>query len=134
VALLVPDIGEVFLLQYLLNIPLITNGDKVLHLYNNDVTPAESMTMGTLTEATEAGYTPHTMTSATWTVATAGGTTTGSYTQRTFTFTTGATIYGYYVTDAANSTYLWCERFAGAPFTLPAGGGTIAVTPRIELE
>ncbi len=73
------------------------------------------------------------MTSAGWTTTSVGGTTTGEYSQHTFSFTTAATIYGYYVTDSAGTGLLWCERFEGAPFTLPSGGGTIAISPRIEL-
>jgi len=55
------------------------------------------------------------------------------YDQQTFSFTTGADIYGYYITDTTPK-LLWCERFTGAPFRLPSGGGTIAISPRVTLD
>ena len=131
-AIVCPDVGEVLLLQYVLNMPPAPVGDKVMVLYKSDTTPAHGDTMGTFTPATDNDG-PITLASAQWTVQSVGGTTTGLYSQQTFTFTTGAVVYGYYVTDITGAALLWAERFAGAPFTLPAGGGTIAVSPRLEL-
>jgi len=113
-------------------------GDKVLRLYTSNVTPAETTTVGPgvgqLTQATQAGYTPYTLTTANWTTSQDGsGTTTGLYSAVTFTFSTNADVYGYYVTDTTLTGLLWCERFSGSPFSLPTGGGTLAVSCRIEL-
>ena len=136
-ALVCPNVSEVTLLEYLVNKAAPTN--PVLRLFHNDVTPSESTIIGGglpngLEEANETGYGAITLTGASWTVSTLGGTTTASYAEQTFTFTAGADIYGYYVTSSdVSPKLLYAERFDGAPFQLPSGGGVIAITPRLEL-
>lgn len=107
--------------------------NRVLRLYKNDHTPSDSTVLGSLTEATEAGYAPTTLIGATWTTTQSLGVTTAVYSEQTFTFTTSANIYGYYVTSISG-TLLWVERFSGAPFQLPNGGGEIAITPQLTLD
>lgn len=126
-ALLVPDVGEAALLERILAT------DVVLHLYVNDVTPAEADVVGDYTEATAAGYAAATLTGGSWTVSTTGGTTSGAYAQQDFVITEATTVYGYYVTDVAGTTLLWAERF-GTTAVLGSGGGTISITPSIELS
>jgi hypothetical protein len=136
ISLVVPNVGEVTLLQYMLSFGA-TNGDKVLRLFNSDHTPSETSTVsgGSIVQATEAGYAPITLASSSWTTSQDGaGVTTGLYSAQTFTFTTGANIYGYYVTDNTLTGLLWAERFSGAPFALPTGGGTIQISARIQLS
>ena len=131
-AISVPDIAEVLLLQYITG--LAVPGSPVIHLYSADVDPWETTALGDLTETNKAGYSAMTLTSTYWTVSTlTGNVTTAMYSQQTFSFTTGADIYGYYITNVANS-LMWCERFTGAPFRLPSGGGTIAISPRVTLD
>lgn len=132
-ALLVPDVGEVELLSRMVN--LNAPDDCILHLYTNNLTPAEGDTEGLYTESTGTGYSAITLTGASWTVSTTGGVTTGSYPQVTFTYT-GAepNIYGYYVTDNAGTLLLWSERFSDGPYAIPSGGGSVKITPKIELE
>jgi hypothetical protein len=55
------------------------------------------------------------------------------FSERTFTFNTNAIAYGYYVTTTAG-TLLWVERFSGAPFQIPDGGGTISISARLTLN
>jgi|SRR6056297_2402172 len=132
-ALLVPDVGEVELLSRALN--LNTPDDVVLHLYTNDKTPAEGDVAGDYTESTGAGYSAQTLTGASWSVTTTTGTTTGEYPQVTYTYTAAEpNIYGYYVTNSAGSTLLWAERFSDGPYAIPSGGGSVKITPKIELE
>jgi hypothetical protein len=132
-ALLVPDVGEVELLSRAVN--LTSPDDCVLHLYTNDKTPAEGDTVADYTESTGSGYAAETLTGSSWTVTTTTGTTTGEYPQVTFTYT-GAepNIYGYYVTNNAGTTLLWAERFSDGPYAIPSGGGSVKITPKIELE
>ena len=133
--LLAPDEGEILLLQYIVN--MVDPTDPVLHLYTDDQTINDDANIATITEATEAGYVAITLQAAGWTTTQAGGITTAEYSEQTFTFTTGAVVYGYYVTGTDGSTpdnLLWLERFSGAPFTLPSGGGTIAITTKITLD
>lgn len=141
-SLLVPDIGEILMLQYLTNM-LSTDGTagpagggRLLRLFTNNLTPAEGTTQSTITEAVGAtGYTPVTLVGSSWTTTQVSGATTAVYSEQTFTFTTAVTVYGYYVTTIGGSPeLLWLERFSGAPFILPTGGGQIAISPRISLD
>lgn len=130
--LVAPDEGEILLLQYIVNMTAAT--DPVLHLYNNtDLTVDEAVTIGDITEASATGYAAITLTGGSWTTTQSVGVTTAEYSEQTFAFTTGASLYGYYVTDTSNN-LLWLEEFSGAPFTLPSGGGTIAITSKITLD
>lgn len=141
-SLLVPDIGEILMLQYLVNMistdgtAAPASGQRLLRLFTNNLTPAESTTLATVTEALGAsGYLPVTLVGSSWTTTQTAGTTTAVYSEQTFTFTTAVTVYGYYVTTIYGSpALLWLERFSGAPFILPAGGGQIAISPRISLD
>lgn len=132
-ALVCPDVwGEILLLQYIVG--MVNADNPVLHLYANDVTPSDTTIKADLTEvAGSTGYAPITLLSANWTTVQAGGVTTAVYSEQTFSFTTDATAYGYYITNQSNQ-LLWLERFSGAPFDLPDGGGTISVTAKLTLS
>ena len=131
-SLLVPNVGEVELLSRLLN--KSATGDVILRLFTNDKTPAETDVVGDYTEASATGYAAKTLTGSSWTVASdGGGTTEGSYAQQSFDFTAAVTCYGYYVTNAAGAILLWAERFSDGPYTIPSGGGSVRVTPKIQL-
>ena len=132
-ALVCPDVwGEILLLQYIVG--MVNADNPVLHLYANDVVPTDTTVKADLTElAGSTGYTPITLLSSNWTTVQAGGVTTAVYSEQTFTFTTDATAYGYYITDQSNQ-LLWLERFSGAPFDIPDGGGTISVTAKLTLN
>lgn len=132
-ALVVPDLyGEILMLKYIVGISNATN--PVLHLYCNDITPTDSTVLSALTECTITGYAPITLVSSNWTVSQTLGVTTASYSEKTFTFGTSATAYGYYVTDTSVSPLLlWLERFSGAPFQIPDGGGSISITAKLTL-
>lgn len=126
-ALLVPDVGEV---EFLTRV-LIYEGSK-LKLFTNDYTPVEGTVIGNLTECAVTGYAQKlltgTVSGGTWVISTLTNITTASYAQQEFLPTTAVSCYGYSVTNSAGTTLLWAERFTGAPFTLPAGGGSIKVT------
>jgi len=132
-ALVCPDVkGEILLLQYIVG--MVNADNPVLHLYGNDITPSDSTVIGDLTEVAGAtGYASVTLLSANWTTTQSAGVTTAVYSEQTFTFTTDATSYGYYVTDESNN-LLWLERFSGAPFDIPDGGGTISITAKLTLS
>ena len=132
-ALVCPDqFGEILLLQYIVG--MVEAGNPVLHLYSNDHTPTDTTVRGLLTEVvTATGYRAITLFSTNWTTTQVSGVTTAVYSEQTFNFATGATVYGYYVTDAANN-LLWLERFSGAPFQIPDGGGTISIAAKLTLN
>lgn len=132
-SLLMPDVGEVLFLEYALNKTEPT--EVKLHLYTNDYAPVEGSVVGSFTESTGTGYAEKTLAGASWTVATNTGTTTGSYAQQSFDYTGAeANVYGYYVTNNSNAQVLWAEKFTDGPYSIPSGGGSIKVTPKIELE
>jgi len=132
-ALLVPDVSEVILLETMLNKTAAT--DVKLRLYTNNRTPGEDDDIASYTESTGTGYVAITLTGSSWTVATAGGTTTAEYAQQTFTYSGAeANIYGYYVTNSSGAEVLWAELFSDGPYSIPAGGGSVKITPKIELD
>ena len=132
-ALVVPDLGEVRLLNYIVNKVSPTN--LVLHLYSNSLTlSTETFSTGSFTQATATGYSSVTLTGAGWNASTVGGISSALYDNGiTFSFSVGQDIQGYYVTDTSNN-ILWAEEFPGAPFQLPVGGGDIAVRPQVQLN
>lgn len=132
-ALVVPDQkGEILLLQYIVG--MVNADNPVLHLFSNDVTPSDSTVVGDLTEVSgSTGYAAITLVSANWTTTQSAGVTTAIYSEQTFNFGTGAVSYGYYITNETGN-MLWLERFSGAPFDIPDGGGTISITAKITLS
>lgn len=130
-ALLVPDVGEVEMLKRILNFS--ATGDVRIHLYSNNYTPVEGSTVANFTECSAAGYAAITLAGASWSIATTTGTSEASYAQQTFTFTATQVVYGYYVTNSANTIVLWAELFTGGPFNIPSGGGSVKVTPKSQL-
>jgi hypothetical protein len=131
-ALVVPDVGEVSLLESMLN--HTSAGDVVLKLYTNNYTPDEDAVLGSFTESTGTGYADKTLTGSSWTVSTSAGTTTAEYAQQSFDYTGAeANVYGYYVVNNAETELLWAEIFTDGPYSIPSGGGSIKVTPKIEL-
>lgn len=141
-ALVCPDQkGEILLLQYIVGIAANMMGvsdNPVLHLYArgatvDDITPTDLTVISDLVEvSTLTGYHAITLASAGWTTVQASGVTTAVYSEQTFTFSTEATAYGYYVTNQGGD-LLWLERFSGAPFRIPDGGGTISITTKLTL-
>ena len=133
--LLVPNVGEVRLLQYIVGNASPTS--LVLNLYTNNKTPAEGDTVSSYTAATASGYSSSSLSTASWSIGTVSGTSSALYNNGiTFTFGTAAStqnVYGYYVTDNS-SNLLWAEIFPGAPFALPASGGEIAIRPQVQLS
>lgn len=127
-SLLVPNVGETLMLKLILN--NATQGDVKLHLYSNDVTPAEADTVASYTLVTDPAA--KTLTGSSWDTSTTAGT--ASYAQQIFTYSGAGTAYGYVVTDNAGTTLLWAERFSDGAYTIPSGGGTIKITPTISID
>lgn len=132
--ILVPNTGEVIALQYLVN-KVATPENLVYRYFATNVTPAETDTAGTYTEAAGGGYASFTCTGASWTV-TGGAPSSAAYAQQTTTFTgaltTNATIYGYYVVRASSLDLVLAETFTS--FTPTANGDSIKLTPQITCD
>lgn len=100
-----------------------------LHLFQNNIVPSRTTVLADLVEATFDGYAAVAINS--WAVSVVSShIATSLPTNQIFTKTSGATpntIYGYYVTNNANSQLLWCERDPAAPFTMSVAGTQYAV-------
>lgn len=129
-ALNVPDVGENKALENIVNKTAPEN--LVLRLFKNNITPSDSDTAATYTEAVFPGYAAITLTGATWGAASAGTITYGS--QQTFTCSGVATddIYGYYVTQVTSGVLMWSERDGAAPFAIRNSGDAVKITPTIS--
>lgn len=131
-ALVVPNQGEQIALEALVG--KTAGQNLVLRLYTNNVTPGETDTEATYTEASGNGYAAKTLTAANWTF-TANAPSYVDYAEQTFTFT-GAlgNVYGYYFTQVTSGLLVWAERFTDAPFNIANNGDQIKITPKITLE
>lgn len=131
--LLCPDVGEVVLLRRIL---YEAPTDLTLKLYRTDVTPAESDTAGSYTEANFTDYVAKTLTASqsggTWSApSTSTGTTSASYAQQSWTCgASGNTIYGYFLVNSGG-TLVIAEKFAAARTLVSSD--ELRLTPRIEL-
>jgi len=129
-ALNFPDTGENLSLEMITNKTAPQN--LLLKLYKNNITPSDTDTAGTYTEATFPGYAAITLTGASWNTASAG--TIAYSAQQTFTCSGVATddIYGYYVVQASSGTLLYSERDGAAPFAIRNSGDAVKITPTIS--
>lgn len=126
--LIVPTIA----LDAILNEILNGRTNLKLKLYSNNVTPDASVTNSSFTEVAGGGYAAITLVFANWTIT--GGV--ASYPLQTFTFTgptnSPGTIYGYYIVDTDDVSFIWAQRFPDAilPFE-PVDGSTGDITPKL---
>ena len=127
-ALVVPNVGEAVMLA------LILTPNLTLKLYTNNITPGETDTDSTYTEASGSGYLAKALVFADWTI-TPGAPSEAAAPQQTFTFS-GAlgAVYGYFVIRASDGVLLWAERLTTAPFTVANSGDQIKITPRFSLD
>lgn len=133
-ALLVPDVGEEFALQYLIN--KAVPQDLKLKLFQSNTTPAEADVAGTYTEATFTGYAAIVLTGASWTTV-QGAPTQASYAQQSFTSSALQAlqnIYGYYLIRTTGGELIYAERFSDGPYAISNLGDIIKVTPKITAD
>lgn len=130
-ALVLSRNGAEVTLSYLTG-KVTTVRNLVYRLFVNNVTPAETDTAGTYTEAAGGGYANKTLTGANWNV-TQGSPTEADFAQQEYAFTgplTGnATIYGYYVTRVTDNDLILAEAFT--PFQPQNDGDKVLLTPKI---
>lgn len=130
-ALLVPNNGEGDMLAYMLN--KITPEGLVLKLFVNDITPSETDTAASYTEASGNGYANVALTGSLWTI-TEGSPSNASYPEQSFLFTGDAgNVYGYFLVRAGSGRIAWAERFSDGPYDI-VSGDTIKITPTLTLD
>lgn len=131
-SLVFSNLGDTLALGNLIN--KTANGNLHLHLNTNNYAPVKTSTVSNFTESTATGYSLATLTGASWVIATDGSNNTvATYPEVTFTYTAAESVYGYYVTDAADTTLVYAEQF-GAVANVPSGGGSIKVTPTVQFN
>lgn len=125
----VPDVGENDALDYFVNRAAPQN--LVLKLFKNNITPADTDTAATYTEATFPGYAAITLTGASWNAPAAGSIAYSA--QQTFTCSGASTddIYGYYCIRATSLVLAYSERDGAAPFAIRNSGDNVKITPTI---
>lgn len=131
--IVVPNNGEGDALEYFTNRASPQN--LQLRLYTNNITPAETDTTATYTEASGSGYALILLTGASWNAPSEGAPSSIAYAQQTFTFS-GAlgNVFGYYCTRATSGRIALAERFTGAPFNIANNGDQIKITPQITAD
>ena len=125
--------GEDRMLGLLVNKSGYTLAGLTLRLYKNNVTPAETDTAATYTEATFTGYAAVSLATGDWTL-TPGNPSSAAAAQKSFTSSADQTaqdIYGYYLTENAANTLVAAELFAAGPYTIANNGDIIKVTATI---
>lgn len=128
-AFLVPNAGEDFCLGKIVNSTDIASQNLFLKLYESNTTPTETSVVGDFTEVTDGTYNAIELTGSSWVILNG----LASYAQQTFNISGAQTIYGYYITNYAGTILVLAELF-GSAITIGSGGGTVAVTPTINLD
>lgn len=131
--LVVPQVGELIFLKAGLN--NTAGQDQTLKLFATNVTPSETDTASTYTEAAGGGYASKSLAGSSWSFTSATPSY-ASYAQQTWTFTgpltTNPTVYGYYVVQVTSGTLIWAEAFSS--FTPQNNGDQILLTPKITAD
>ncbi len=134
-ALVVPDQGEIRLLDIMLKLALSTNENYILKLFKSDTTPAAATAPGSFTEADFTGYAARTLTRTNWnsavTVSNKAESSYGTSPQSWTCGTTGNTVYGYWVQGSSSAKVMWAERFSTS--RVLANGDVLNITPKFTL-
>lgn len=134
-AIMVPDVGaDEFLKVYFNNTRPAGGNNLTMKLFVNDVTPADTNTAGSFTEATGGGYVSKTLTNGSWTITVGHDPSDATYAAQTWTFTgpltTNTTVYGYFVTDA-DGTLIFADRLSSS-FIPADNGDQLVITPTFQ--
>lgn len=132
-ALMVPDVGEVALLDNAFKGSAPEN--LTLKLYTNNYDCVESSIAGNFTECAISGYSAKTLTAGSWNAASsAAGVSTKTYATQTFNFTGSGNVVGYFVVGAVSGTLYWAERLYATTGQAFANGDALNITPKFTLE
>lgn len=113
------------------------NQTLTLRLFSNNYIPAVGDTLASYIEVAGGGYVTKTLIPASWVIV-SGNPTVASYALYNFIFTgvttAPSTVYGYYITDAANVIRA-AQRFSEliVPFS-PIAGSVIRITPKLQVS
>lgn len=142
-AITVTNEGEPILLEALVG--KTAAAQIKLKLFTNNFTPAHDSTLASFVEmGAVQGYVKKTLAMATWNAAVAGtGVGTALANKASITYPTqtwtadgtgGAqTVYGYFVTNDAETKVLWAEKFV-TPATMSTAGDLINIDPKLTFS
>lgn len=125
---MVPNEGEIKLLEYMLNVT--EADDPVLKLYQNNVTLSDTTILADFTECSDSSYAAVTLTNSGWVIAVDTDRALATYSEIIFTFAGEQNVWGYFVTNNAGTSLLWAQQANCAPTILPEEGGTFVVRPK----
>lgn len=133
-AIQLADSGAAAILKaYFNNVWPAGGKNLTLKLFATNVTPSDTSTAGSFTEAAGGGYAAKTLTNGSWTESNVSGIEQVAYAVQTFTFTgaltTNPTVYGYYIVDA-DGNLVYAE--AQSAFTPANNGDQITITPTFQ--
>ena len=137
------DDGALAFLKARFNNVWPSSKNLTLRLFVNNVTPTDTHTTASYTEATGGGYAAIALTVGSWTVSIVGGIAQAAYALQSFVFTgaltTNPTVYGYYVTDGDGILQFSELLLAGdgttpAPFTPASNTDHVDITPIFKLS
>lgn len=135
-SLVLADVGADAILEAYFNNTWPTSKDLTLKLFVTNVTPGNTDTNATYTEAVGGGYAAKTLTNGSWTVADSGGIMQATYAAQSFVFTgpltTNLIVYGYYIIDDDNN--LIVAETLSANYTPSNNGDTLIINPVIQLS
>jgi hypothetical protein len=133
--LVVPNAGELQLLDKMLKDALSTDENYILKLYKVSYQPVKTSVTSNFTEATFTNYAARTLTRTAWgPAATVSDKASSTYSvvQSWTCGATGNTVHGYYMVPAAvAATALWAEKFTTA--RVLASGDVLNITPKFTL-
>jgi len=122
------DVEELFLALY-------QGVDLILKLGITNITPGGATVLGNYTEASGGGYAEIAVDGGDWTLE-ANAPRDIILAQQSVVFTgpldTGATVYTWYLVDAATELVYWGGKKLDTPFTPAVNGDTLKFTPRIQ--
>jgi hypothetical protein len=137
-AIVLADVGADIILKVMFNNTRAGGGNNFkLKLFATNVTPTQTSTAGSFTEAAGGGYVAggKALTNGSFTVTVGNDPSDATYTIQTWTFTgaltTNTTIYGYYLTDADD--VLICAETI-TPFTPANNGDQLSITFKFQLS
>lgn len=129
--IMVQDVGSACFLKTYFNNTRPSGGNNLtLKLFCNNITPSQTDTAGTYTEAAGGGYAAKTLTNGSWTINPTDHPKDATYAQQTWSFTgpltTNGTIYGIYIVDA-DGVLIYSEALT--PYTPTTSTDTYKYTP-----
>ena len=141
-SIMTQDVGAVAFLAARFNNSWPANKDLTLKLFVNNVTPNDTDTAGTYTEAAGGGYVAKTLTAGSWTCSTISNIAQAAYAAQTFTFTgqltTNQTVYGWFVVDGNGvvqfSDLLRNGSDVSYTYSPQNNGDTLTMTPVYQLS